>query len=287
MRSYFLAVLAMVLFGLTPVLIKYVQANVYTIGVVRLSIAVVLTWLFLNNKVQLKGLKRKQWRALILIGLFFSLHWITYFLSIKIASATIGIVGLSTFGIHLILFGWIAGTKIPRWYDFSAIALAIAGNYVLLPALSFENEDVVGLCVAVLSAMFFAVLPIFQQKNKDLNNATRAFGQYAFALVFFLFTLPWVQWDLGSHDWWGLLVLGIVCTFGAHTLWLKATTELPTTFTSVIYYLAIPMTMVMSYYFLEERITTNKIIGASLIVLGNLMAIVFPILKNYIKKDQV
>ena len=124
------------------------------------------------------------------------------------------------------------------------------------------------------------MLPLLQQRNAHILSYTRAFGQYGFGLVFFgLFSFQ-ADFNLPDTDWYYLIVLAIVCTVGAHTLWLRATTHLPNAASSVIYYLSIPVAMFVSYIFLDEPMPANKIMGACLIILANLLGISRQLIKR-------
>jgi len=270
-------------FGFTPVLIKFVSANPFTIGIVRLLITVAFTGTFLVSFRELKALKKKHIRNLAIMGLLFAIHWITYFYSIKFGSASIAFLGLCTFGVHLIIMGWIMKLRKPMWNDFAAVILVIIGSLMVTPEFDISNDQTLGLLLAIISAVFFAALPIFQQKNADLSNTTRAFGQYSFATLVFLFTLPLSEWEsLTANDWWGMIALGVLCTFVAHTLWIKVTTQLPTTISSIIYYLTLPLAMLISYIFLGEGIGMQKISGAMFIIGANIISLL-PKLKQHRK----
>jgi drug/metabolite transporter (DMT)-like permease len=87
-----------------------------------------------------------------------------------------------------------------------------------------------------------------------------------------MFFLPVTNWGLSSGDWWALVYLAIPGTFFSHWLWIRVTTRISTTITSVIFYLLIPMTMIISHFWLGEDMPFNKISGAALIVSGNLLS---------------
>ena len=283
-RYYIEGLLAAFLFGLTPIFIKQVTANVVTIGIVRLSIAVVFVYLLFVGKEKIKALSIRDWKALSIIGLVFGLHWISYFYSVKIATPSIALLGLTSFGIYVILIDWIFLKKKPTWVDWLSVTIAIGGNLLIVPEFSLQNDVTMGLLIGLFSALFFAFLPLLQQKSAHINSYTRAFGQYFFGLIFFLLFISESEWDLPTNDWYYLGILGVVCTLGAHTLWLRATTMLPGTATSVIYYLAIPIAMITSYFFLEEAMPEKKVIGAILIVGANLIGIVKHLKKSAFKK---
>lgn len=256
-----------------PVLIKFTSVNPITIGIVRLVIATVLMSLLLLIKKQPIPFSKRNLGNLILIGFIFSMHWITYFFSIKISTASIGILGASTYGIHLIFLGWIFLKTRPSWMDGLAILVAFAGTYIIIPELTLSNDITAGLFLSILSGLLFAFLPILHQKNKHLSNNIRSLGQYLFALPLFLVFINQFEWSWRPADLYSLLYLGIFGTFLAHSFWINVTTKLPTTFTSLIFYVVIPFTMFLSYIWLDEKMGLDKISGALLIILANVLGI--------------
>ena len=266
------AAISLILMAGVPVFIKFTSANPLTIGLFRLSVATILIGLFLRPVKNDRPLSKSMIFPLIIIGVLFSIHWITYFLSIKKATASIGILGASTYGIHLIFLGWALRKDKPGIFDFTALVLAMFGTYLVVPEFSFSNNATVGILLAVFSGFCFALLPILHQKYHFIPERIRIFGQFFFAWIIFMFFIPWTDWRLVPTDWWSLLYLAIPGTFIAHSLWVRVTTKLSTTVSSVIFYLLIPMTMLISYFWLKEPMPNPKILGACLIVIGNLLS---------------
>ncbi len=266
-------VLTLLLMGGVPVFIKFTAVNPVTIGIVRLLIASFLMGIVLILKKEKLPVKFRHLKMLALIGFIFSIHWITYFYSIKTATASIGILGASTYGIHLILLGWIFLNNRPRWVDWLAIGLALLGTYIIIPEFRLSNNITLGLLLSITSGLFFALLPILHQKSQHLSNNVRSFGQYIFALPLFLVFAGQFELEFKQADIYSLLYLGIFGTFLAHTFWINVTTNLPTTFTSLIFYVVIPVTMIISFLWLKEPMPYHKILGAILIVTANILGI--------------
>ena len=266
------AAIALSLMAAVPVFVKFTSATPFTIGFFRLSIATALFVFFLLPGRSENRLTKRMVFPLFLIGVLFSIHWITYFLGIKMATASIGLLGISTYGIHLIFIGWIVrGTK-PNVFDFLALMLAIAGTVLIIPEFSFTNDVTLGLAVAIFSGFCFATLPVLHQHYGFIPERLRVFGQFFFAWCVFMFLLPWTNWKLQAFDWWALLYLAIPGTFIAHSLWVRVTTKLSTTVTSLIFYLLIPLTMFISHYWLGEPMPLIKVSGAAMVVLGNVIS---------------
>jgi drug/metabolite transporter (DMT)-like permease len=270
-----------------PVFIKFTNANSYTIGIVRLVIATILIGLFMMYKKERIPLKKTSIKRLALIGIVFSIHWITYFYSIKISTASIGILGASTYGIHLIVLGWIFLSSRPRLIDILTIIIAFFGTYLIIPEFSFKNNITLGLAISVVSGLFFALLPILHQKSQHISGTQRALGQYFFAIPLFLLFFSKYDFNLESSDWWSLLYLGVLGTFLAHTLWINVTTKLNTTITSLIFYIIIPVTMTFSYFWLGEEMKLNKLLGALMIISANILGILSRFYKRRMKVDNI
>ncbi len=273
LRLSFELIASLLFMGAVPVFIKFTSVNPYTIGIIRLLMASILMGILLLLKKEEIPYNFRTLKNLFVIGLIFSIHWITYFFSIKISTASIGILGASTYGIHLIVLGWIFLKTKPSWIDGLAILIAFVGTYIIIPEFTFSNEITVGLFLSIISGLFFAFLPILHQRNSHLSNNVRSLGQYVFAIPLFLvfsskFEIPYKPADIYS-----LLYLGIIGTFLAHTFWINVTTKLPTTFTSLIFYIVIPLTMMLSFVWLNESMTIQKITGAVLIITANVIGI--------------
>jgi len=273
-RPYIEGLLAVIIFGITPLFIKEVSANAITIGLVRLTIGGAFLYLLATQR-RLRTLSKKEWKALAWIGTLFGAHWITYFISVKLSTPSMAILSVSSFGIHMIYLNWIIKGQKPALLSVFSVLLALVGIYLIVPEFTLENDLTTGILVGLASAFFFALLPFQQQKHQEINSMVRAFGQYAFALPIFLIFSAESNWNLSEQDWWYLGILGIVCTVGAHTLWLRATTYLDAATTSLIFYLGTPIAMTTSYFFLNEDMSTNKLIGAGLIISANVAGVLF------------
>lgn len=266
------AAITLILMAGIPVFIKFTIANPLTIGIFRLSVATLLMFVFFRPDKHLGSVRKSMFFPLISIGILFAMHWLTYFWSIKLATASIGILGMSTYGIHLIFLGWVFRKEKPGLFDFLALMIAVFGTYFIVPEFSFSNQVTIGIMLGIISGFCFALLPILHQQNQGIPERIRIFSQFTFALIVFLFFIPWADWELQTVDWWSLMYLAVPGTFIAHSLWVRVTTRLSTIISSLIFYLIVPMTMVISHFWLSEPMPIEKVVGALLIVLGNVIS---------------
>ena len=265
-----IAISAILLMSFVPVTIKWISANEATIGIVRLFIGVVgiaLILLYKKRSIQLTG---KDWFWLVSLGLVFAFHWYTYFKSIKLSDASLAAIGIATFGIHLLILNRIFYKEKLYATDFVAVVMAIGGIYLASPSVSLDAVKLEGFWISIFSGFLYGCLPLINRQISHLTTNTRALGQFGFALAGFCFLLPQSDFNLPVNDWYGLIFLGVFSTLIAHTLWNKASTELPGNFTAVIYYLYVPMAIIMGYFFLGEPMNWEKLTGAALIIAANI-----------------
>lgn len=253
--------------------VKFVSANPYTIGIFRLAVATLVLGSFMAVRGELRRLPLSDVRRLAAIGMIFFAHWITLFLGIKASTASIGAIGLSTYGVDLLILGWIFGHERPSATDVLAVAIAASGAILVVPEFNLGNDTALGMLLCSISAVLYASLPLLHQRSANLPTSTRALGQFGFALALFLLFLPKSNWDLRPIDWGGLLFLGVGVTLIGHSLWVRVTTALPTSTTSIIYYANIPIAVALGVIVLGEPLTTRTAVGAALIIGGSIFGL--------------
>lgn len=272
-EKFFEAGITVFLFGCVPVVIKYISANAFTIGIFRLALASLCMFAFLWAKDQFSVVGLRDLLILAIIGSLFGAHWLAHFISVKIASPSIASIGLSTYGIHLIVLTRLVSKNKVSISDIIAVLLAVSGSVLIIPQFSLSNNTTIGACLGIISGFFYALLPILHQKYSQISSSMRAFGQFFFGFIFFIFFFPLSEWDLPRGDWVWMVLLALLGTFIAHTLWVRVTTTLSTKTTSLLFYLFVPVTMILSFLLLDEPIGTEKVIGATLVIAGNIFGL--------------
>lgn len=271
-RLILLAFTAILLMSFVPVLVKAVNTNEISIAIVRLAIgAVGIALLTFATKEKLLTKTVLPW--MILLGGVFALHWFTYFKSLKMATVSLGAIGVATFGVHLLILNSIFFKERIQKVDIFAIAMAMLGVWLVTPNQGLSPQHFEGFILAIVSGFLYACLPIIHRKATQLTTQQKAFGQFAFGLCFFAPFVSFGQWQMGSIDWLNLVVLGIVCTLVAHTLWIKVCTELPNSITATVYYFYVPIAMMFSYFIFDEQLPWQKLLGAGLIICANIIVI--------------
>ncbi|HEY0372396.1 MAG TPA: EamA family transporter [Thermoanaerobaculia bacterium] len=272
-RTLIDAAIALVLFGCIPVVVRSISANAFTIGIFRLVIATFALGAMLLARRALHRVPLRDLARLALIGFLFSAHWLTLFLGVKASSASIGAIGLSTYGAHLLILGALFGNARIRPADVLAVLTAAIGALLVVPSFTLANDVALGMLLSSLSALLYASLPLLHQRWSHIDNGTRTLGQFAFSLLFFLFFLGRAEWTLTGRDWAGLLFLAIGVTLIGHSLWVRVTTRLSPAATSIIYYANIPITLLLGALLLGERLTARSATGAALIIGASILGL--------------
>lgn len=265
-------VIAILTMSAVPVLVKSTHANEITVGIARLGIAVIAFTPLVLMRRQLLQLDRRQWQQLLVIGLVFGLHWLTYFMSIKLATASIAALTILTYSVQYLVLAYLFNKEQVQPVEWLAIAVCFLGCLVVAPEFSLNNDIALGIAVGLVAALLYAALPLLHQRARSIGTPERTWGQFSFALLVFLPLWGSANLDLDMGDIYQLLALGLLCTVFSHGLWVKASTELPAIYASMIYYLYLPGAIIGSVIFLGEPMTADKLLGCTL-VLGSSAAL--------------
>jgi drug/metabolite transporter (DMT)-like permease len=261
-----IALAAVVCMSAVPVLIKSTEANEVTIGIARLVIAVLAFSPIVFWQKSLFRLSLAQWYQLLCLGLVFAVHWLTYFISIKLATPAIAALAITTYGVQYMILAYLFNGERISLLEWAAIACCFAGCLIVSPTMSWSDSSTRGIAIGLFSALLYAALPLLHQRASAIGTLNRAWGQFFFALLFFLPLWSYTDWNLKQTDYYQLAVLGLLCTVIAHGLWVKASSELPAIYTSMIYYLYLPLTLISSVLFFEEELTFRKVAGVTLVI---------------------
>lgn len=259
-------IFAVLTMSAVPVLVKSTSANEYAIGLARLGIAVTAFTPLILLRGHLLKLGAKQWLQLVIIGSVFGVHWLTYFMSIKLATAGIAALTIITYSGQYLVLAYIFNGERVTLLEWLAIVICFVGCIIVSPALSLGNNTSLGIAIGLFSALLYAAMPLLHQRARSIGTLERTWGQFFFALVIFLPFWGRANWNLSETDLYQLLVLGLLCTVVSHGLWVKASTELPAIYSSMIYYLYLPGALVGSVLFLDEQITAQKLLGCALVL---------------------
>jgi drug/metabolite transporter (DMT)-like permease len=209
-------------------------------------------------------------RALAFNGAVLAVHWVAFFEAIQLASVAIGLLGYATFPLFVLLLERALLGR--RWSGLEALTatMVTAGLVVLVPGFDWDDRTVKGLGWGVLSGASFAWLAVRSRRFAATHaSAAVALWQNAFAALFLLPFL-WIARDAlpppSARDIGLVLVLGVVCTALAHTLFIACLRRLSAHTASVVAALEPVYGILLALALLHEVPTPRTIAGAVLIV---------------------
>lgn len=260
--------LAVLLFGGTALFSKLIPLSALDITLLRCSVAAIaLAILVKSSKQALRLNQAKDYGIAIILGVIVSLHWVTYFASMQLSSIAIGIISFFTYPVMTVLVEpWVTKTRLAFKDLFSGV-LVLTGVIILVPEANLGNDVTLGIVLGILSAMLFTARNLLHKRYfADYSGAHAMFYQ---TLVAVIFLFPWHSEQIAqmpNQAWWLVVTLGIAFTAAPHALFTSALRLLSAKTISLVSCLQPLYASLLALLVLGEQLTTNIIIGGTLIV---------------------
>lgn len=156
-------------------------------------------------------------------GIILAIHWVLFFLSIKMSSVAIGVITFSTFPFFVILFAPFFNLGKIEPGDILKSIVIVSGVLVMVQPDQLKSEYMYGLFCGLGAAASFALLTILNKKfNKNQDAISIAFFQNLGATFFLMPAIFYFNWNLSSEQYVYWIILGVVFTGLAHTLYVSS-----------------------------------------------------------------
>jgi drug/metabolite transporter (DMT)-like permease len=276
------------MWGFTGILGKLIHLDAYYLVWHRVFIALVALGIILAfMKKSLRLPNFKSFLKIAGVGLLVVLHWMTFYKSIQLSTASLGILCLSTATLHVTWLEPIIMKRKFSWIEFLLGSLVIYGIYFV--SSDFDANDKEALVYGLFSALFAALFSVFNAKlAQDTPSYQITFFEMVSALVFLsiiligqgTFTAELFKMSLSDFLW--LLFLGIMCTSFAFLATIEVVKRLGTFTVSLSINLEPVYTILLAIAILNEdkMLTHHFYIGASVIVV---VVIANAFIKYYLK----
>jgi drug/metabolite transporter (DMT)-like permease len=261
--------LAVALFGFAGLFGKWIALSPTTIVLGRTVVAATALGTMLAIRGQLRG--RFEWR-LSLNGVVLAVHWIAFFQAIQIAGVAVGLLGFATFPVFVLLLEWSFLRRRTQPGEWVLAAIAMLGLVLIVPNFQLSNNVAQG-CSGVLAGATFALLAVCNRALASRREpAEIAFWQNACAAVVLASRSRFVPAILTPRDLGFILVLGVVCTALAHTLFIRSLRTLSAHTASVVTTLEPVYGIALAAVLLAEIPNAATLIGGAIIVGATLWA---------------
>ena len=176
-----------------------------------------------HKKIDLKIASKRDLMTIILSGLLFGTHWVTYFYALHLSNVAIGMLSLFTYPIiTALLEPLFFKTKLNKKHLVLGLVVLI-GIYFLAPEFNLENNQTKGVIFGLISAVFYAIRNILmKQKIESYHGSMLMFYQMVVVILVLWPVLFVFEANPTINDWQALLVLALVTTAIGHTLFVMS-----------------------------------------------------------------
>ncbi len=265
---------AVLLFALSGLFAKWLELPA-TVIVFGRAVFCALTLVLVVAVVKRQSLRcqKKTLLALALTGGILAFHWGSFFQAIQVSSVAIGLITFASFPIFVSFLEPLIFTEKFHYQALIQALLTLVGIYLIVPASSATSADLSGALWGTASAFSFAVLTLLNRKFVSQTSAKKvAFYQNAFAALFltpFILVAPTV---VSIEQLGVLLILGVVFTAFAHSLFNHSLKVLKAQTASIAVSLEPIYGIVAAYFLLGEQINIQMISGGAIVLATNAWA---------------
>lgn len=217
-RYYILMHLIIFMWGFTGILGKliHIEAQYLVWHRILISfISLLIGLYFLKMPMRIRN--RKAMLKVFGTGIIVALHWITFYSAIKLSTASLGILCLSTATLHVTWIEPIVFKKKFSWVEFMFGALVIFGIYFV--SSDFDETQYLALALGLISALCAGFFSVFNAKlAEEVPSSAITLHEMGIGLVFLSGMLLYNGkldsnlFKMTGSDFAWLLFLGICCT---------------------------------------------------------------------------
>lgn len=265
---------AVILFGFAGLFGKWLSFSPLVIVLGRVVFAsIALFLLLLSSKQGLTIPPARRTALLFGLGLVLAVHWVSFFQAIQVSSVAVGLLSYSSFPVFTaFLEPLFFKEKLNRGNIVYAF-FCVFGVFLIIPKFNLSNSVFLGVLWGLLSGLTFAVLTIQNRRlSQELSSLVIAFYEDLSAACFLLPVLLFIQPVFQAKDILLLLILGIACTAGAHTLFIRGIRHIPAQSAAIISSLEPVYGILLALLFLHE-IPSLRTLGGGLIVVSSVISV--------------
>lgn len=262
------------MWGFTGILGKLIQLDAFYIVWHRVLIAfIALVIIMVALKVPLLIKNKIRLLQISIIGIVVGLHWLTFYLSIQLSTASLGILCLSTTTIHV---AWLEPIVMKRKFSWVEMVLSLTVVFgIYFVSTDFSGNDYLALALGLTSALLAATFAVFNAKFvKDTSPANISLYEMGAAVLFlsivllFQGRLTTELFEMTLSDLLWLLFLGVLCTSFAFLATIEVVKKLGAFTVSLSINLEPVYTIVLAVIILKEHklLNMNFYIGSAVIV---------------------
>ncbi|MCH2229409.1 MAG: DMT family transporter [Crocinitomicaceae bacterium] len=266
--------LIIIMWGFTGILGKLIHLEAFIIVWYRVFIAFIALGIgmFILRK-PFKVRSRKQLLKIAFVGILVGLHWITFYMSIQLSTASLGILCLSTTTVHVAWLEPIIMKRRISWLEIILSLIVVYGIYFVSG--DFNANETKALVYGLISAFFAAAFAVSNTKlAEDSTPAQISLYEMVSAFIFITIVLLFqgridlTILKMSQSDFLWLLFLGILCTSFAFLAIIEIMKKLGAFTVSLSINLEPVYTILLAIFILKENelLGTNFYVGSIIII---------------------
>ena len=211
---------------------------------------------------------KDRW-VVILGGLFFGIHWVTYFYALQLSTVAIGMLSIYTYPVMTsLLEPLILKTPFKKVHLFLGL-LVLGGIWFLVPEFDFENRYFIAVLFGLCSAFFYALRNIILKPQvKKYNGSVLMTWQLLVMSVALLPVIGKASVTTFSENFLPLLTLAVITTSVGHTLMLMSFRYFSVTAASIMSSVQPVYGILLGMFFLGEIPGPNTLVGGLVIIIA-------------------
>jgi drug/metabolite transporter (DMT)-like permease len=287
LRGLVSANVAVLLFGLAGVLGKLsllpapliVFGRSFFAGLVLLAVC----WL---RHIPLRPKQSRDGYLLLGQGVLLALHWTAFFQAINVSNVAIGLLSFSSFPLFTAILEPLLLHQRPSRIQIVAALLILPGIFLLVPSFTLQNQTTLGVMWGVLSGASFALLSVTNRwLGRTYSSLMISLYQDGIAalvlLPIFFFTATGTSWT--PQTLLILIILGVVCTALAHTLFIASMRDITAQTASLLASLEPVWGIIFGIVLLGAIPTARTLIGGAIIISATLLPGIMALVSSRLK----
>ena len=215
---------AVVIMSATALFAKLITLPAREIIALRCVVASLTLLLFTRlTGTRLSLLRRGDIGWLLLLGLIVAIHWVSFFTAIRLSSVAIAMTAFYSFTVMTVLMEPFFFHERLDPVDLIVALVVFGGIYLAVPGGITGGPVALGAGWAILSGFLYALRNILYRKYLNrYPSSTMMFYQVTVAAIILLPLVPPDIDLMTDHRWAYLILLGVIFTALAHTLFVDS-----------------------------------------------------------------
>lgn len=263
---------AMALWGTMSLFVKNIEMASSTLALTRAVIAVITLYILrccLHQKIDRQAC-RKDWVGLLISGAALGLNWTMLFSAYNYVSVSVATLCYYFAPTLIILFCAIFFHEKMTQKQWLCFLISTLGLILIINVNSSGNDMLKGIFFGLCAAIFYAVIMLANKTIHHVGGIDRTLIQLMISILFLFpycfMTSSLTFTSLSLHSIINILILGIVYTAFAYTLFFSAISELPGQKAAIMTYIDPLVAVLTSALILHETILPMQILGGILVI---------------------